>query len=90
MKSDDLFQVAKRLEHFAFARQPFSFDALGMEVKAYVAVLLDYCGIDRVRFASNLSGSANSHVRREKTDNKQLDSGPLFSRRLQRPAAEKA
>jgi hypothetical protein len=51
-KQDDLFQIAKRLEHLSHSNAVTSFDFLSTAEKAFVAVLLDYSNIDRVRFAS--------------------------------------
>ena len=76
MKPDDLFQIARRLEHLSFSPAVTSFDALAVEDKAFTAVLLDYSGVDRIRFASSwITGSEKrANVGRENTDN-----GPLFS-----------
>jgi hypothetical protein len=71
-KPEDLFQIAKRLEHFCFSRTINSFDALGVEEKAFIAVLLDYSGVDRARFASCWTGEA-------KRQRESADDGPLFS-----------
>jgi hypothetical protein len=52
MKPEDLFQIAKRLEHLSFSNSVTSFDALSVEDKSFIAMLLDYSRVDRVRFAS--------------------------------------
>ncbi len=51
-KSEDLFQIARQLEHLAFLNAVTSFDELGMDDKSFMAMLLDYSGVDRARFAS--------------------------------------
>jgi hypothetical protein len=51
-KPEDLFQRARQLEHLSFSNTIVSFDELTMEDKAFIAMLLDYSGVDRVRFAS--------------------------------------
>jgi hypothetical protein len=51
-KPEDLFQIARQLEHEAFLNTVTSFDTLGLENKSFVAMLLDYSGVDRARFAS--------------------------------------
>jgi len=50
-KPDDLFQIAKKLEHQAFSSGLSNFDGIGVHEKAFVGVLLDYCGLGRSRFA---------------------------------------
>jgi hypothetical protein len=52
-KPEDLFQIARQLEHLAFSRTATSFDKLGVEDESFIAMLLDYSGVDRVRFASS-------------------------------------
>jgi hypothetical protein len=51
-KPEDLFQIARQLEHEAFLNAVTSFDGLGLENKSFIAILLDYSGVDRARFAS--------------------------------------
>ena len=59
----------------SFSRTVTCFDALGVGDKGFIAVLLDYSGIDRVRFASCWISETKkqSNVGRENTDN-----GPLL------------
>jgi hypothetical protein len=73
-KPEELFQIARRLEHLSFSRVVTSFDALGIEDKAFIAMLLDYNGADRSRFASCWAAEAKRHRDIENTDD-----GPLFS-----------
>ena len=52
-KPEELFQIARQLEHLAFLNAVTSFEyGLGMEDKSFIAMLLDYSGVDRARFAS--------------------------------------
>jgi hypothetical protein len=75
-KPEDLFQIAKRLEHLSFSQVVTPFDALGIEDKAFIATLLDYSGVDRSRFASCWSAETKKprDIARANTDD-----GPLFS-----------
>jgi hypothetical protein len=75
-KPEDLFQIAKRLEHLSFSRRLTPFDALGIEDKAFIAILLDYNGIDRNRFASCWSGEVSKHA---DVEGENTDDGPLFA-----------
>ena len=78
-RPEDLFQVARQLEHVAFLNVATSFDELGMEDKSFIAMLLDYSGVDRARFASCWSGPPVIAEHRTTND------GPLFSGARQRP-----
>jgi hypothetical protein len=73
-KPEDLFQIARQLEHLAFLNAVTSFDGLRVEEKSFIAMLLDYSGVDRARFASCWSARPISLERRATGD------GPLFSR----------
>jgi hypothetical protein len=75
-RPEDLFQIAKRLEHLSFSRVLTSFDALGIEDKAFIAMLLDYNGVDRSRFASCWSAEVKKHRDIERAN---PEDGPLFS-----------
>jgi hypothetical protein len=80
-KSDDLFQIAKRLEHFGMSRVLTSFDFLGADEKAFTAVLLDYTGVDRSRFASCWAANPDKQVdqsRERQSESKSSKDGPLF------------
>jgi hypothetical protein len=77
-KPEELFQIARRLEHLAFLNAVTSFDGLGMEDKSFIAMLLDYSGVDRARFASCWSAPPIMVEPRATND------GPLFSRARQR------
>ena len=57
-KQDELFQIARRLEHVAFSKRLQSFDALGSEEKSFIAALLDFCGVDRSRFAKSWTAAS--------------------------------
>jgi len=79
-KPEDLFQIAKRLEQAAFSRKITPFDGLSVEEKAFVAVLLDFSGIDRVRFASSQTLATDRSAAVKKVVPKAPASpGPLFS-----------
>jgi hypothetical protein len=84
-KGDDLFQIAKRLEHQAMSKTPRQFDLLSLEEKALMGALLDYAAVDRSRFAS--CWTAATENQNEASDvpaavqNDTLDQGPLFSRK---------
>jgi hypothetical protein len=73
-KPEDLFQIARHLEHLAFLNAVTSFDGLRVEDKSFIAMLLDYSGVDRARFASCWSAPPILLERRATGD------GPLFSR----------
>jgi hypothetical protein len=73
-RQDDLFRIAKRLEHAAFSRELPSFDGLGAEERSFIAVLLDFGGLDRTRFANCWT----SRVKAGSADALTND-GPLFS-----------
>jgi hypothetical protein len=73
-KPEDLFQIARQLEHLAFLNAVTSFDGLRMEDKSFIAMLLDYSGVDRARFASCWSAPPILLEPRATGD------GPLFSR----------
>jgi hypothetical protein len=77
-KPEDLFQIARQLEHLAFLNAVNSFDGLGMGDKSFIAMLLDYAGIDRTRFASCWSAPPIM------VDPQATNDGPLFSRARQR------
>jgi hypothetical protein len=84
-KLDDLFQIAKRLEHLSMSKVPKSFDALEADEKSFTAVLLDYTGVDRTRFAScwkpaRKKGTGVPPTEEEEPSQKALNDGPLFSR----------
>lgn len=51
-RHDELFQIAKRLEHAAFSKSLPSFDSLGAEEKSLLGALLDFSSTDRAKFAS--------------------------------------
>ena len=81
---EDLFQIAKRLEHLAMSKVLVPFDDLQPEGKAFVAVLLDYTGVDRIRFASCWIGSGKHKDRSRETQEVSAspevqNDGPLFS-----------
>jgi hypothetical protein len=76
---EDLFQIARQLEHVAFLNAVTSFDGLGMEDKSFIAMLLDYSGVDRARFACGWSAPPIT------VDPRTTNDGPLFSRARQRP-----
>jgi hypothetical protein len=76
-KQDDLFQGAKRLEHLAFLTSVMSFDNLRVEEKAFIGVLLDYSGVDRVRFASCWNTIPQAQQPDPLSENAAI--GPLFS-----------
>jgi hypothetical protein len=77
-KPEELFQIARQLEHLAFLNAVTSFDGLGMEDKSFIAMLLDYSGVDRARFASCWSAPPIMAEPRTTMD------GPLFSRAQRR------
>ena len=77
-KPEELFQIARQLEHLAFLNAVTSFDGLGMEDKSFIAMLLDYSGVDRARFASCWSAPPIMVEPRATNDR------PLFSRARQR------
>lgn len=77
-KPEELFQIARQLEHLSFLNAVTSFDGLGMEDKSFIAMLLDYSGVDRARFASCWSAPPIMVGPRATND------GPLFSRARQR------
>lgn len=74
-RHDNLFQIAKRLEHAAFSRLLPSFDFLEAEEKSFIAAVLDFCGVDRSKFANSwLSKGANKTAPEIPAND-----GPLFS-----------
>ncbi len=75
-RQDDLFRIAKRLEHIAFSRMLPSFDFLDAEAKSLIAVLLDFVGVDRSRFANSWISKANS---KDGMIDPPANDGPLFS-----------
>jgi hypothetical protein len=77
-RPEDLFQIARQLEHLAFLNAVTSFDGLRMEDKSFIAMLLDYSGIDRARFASCWSAPPIMAEPRATND------GPLLSPARQR------
>jgi hypothetical protein len=77
-KPEELFQIARQLEHLALLNAVTSFDGLGMEDKSFIAMLLDYSGVDRARFASCWSAPPIMVEPRATNDR------PLFSRARQR------
>ena len=77
-KPEELFQIAKQLEHIAFLKIIVSFDALRLEDKSFIATLLDYSGVDRARFASCWNAPPTTVEPRATND------GPLFSRARRR------
>jgi hypothetical protein len=74
IRQDELFQIAKRLEHSAFSRVLPSFDTLGTDEKSFVAALLDFSGVDRSRFADAWKSSPKAGP--VKADG---EAGPLFT-----------
>lgn len=60
MKGDDAFRIARQFESLAFAAGLAGFDALPTDVKALLAVLLDYADVQRGAFASAWSGIAEA------------------------------
>ncbi len=78
-KPGDLFQIARRLEHAAFLRTIIPFDTLGIEEKAFVAVLLDFAGIERARFASSHTVSLEKNPSAKTKAERAVSLGPLFS-----------
>jgi len=72
-KPEDLFQIARQLEYHAFLNVITSFDGLVLEYKSFIAILLDYSGVDRARFASCWSTPPVVVESRAPND------GPLFS-----------
>ncbi len=77
-KPEDLFQIARKLEHLAFLNAVNSFDGLCTENKSFIAMLLDYSGVDRARFASCWSAPPIT------VEPRVISDGPLFSRARQR------
>jgi hypothetical protein len=84
-KPDDLFQIAKRLEHVAMSRVLTPFDRLGTDEKAFAAVLLDYTGLDRNRFASSWLANPGKQVdpsrEAQGASQETPNNGPLFSQK---------
>lgn len=78
-KQDELFQIAKKLEHLVFSKSVVPFDSLRIEEKTFVAVLLDFSSIDRFRFASswNLVNREENKIESPRQD--KSNDGPLFS-----------
>jgi hypothetical protein len=75
-KQDDLFQIARRLEHSAFSRDLAPFDRLPAEEKSFVAAALDFANIERMRFANAWLGDTAASGT---AANGRPDAGPLFS-----------
>jgi hypothetical protein len=73
-RQDDLFRIAKRLEHAAFSRDLPSFDILDAEERSFIAALLDFGGVDRTRFANSWISKG-----REVAVDAAANNGPLFS-----------
>jgi hypothetical protein len=51
-RHDELFQIAKRLEHHAFSKLLPKFDSVELDEKSFLGVLLDFTAVDRSKFAS--------------------------------------
>jgi hypothetical protein len=79
IKQDDLFQIARRLEHYAFSRDLASFDRLPPEEKSFFATVLDFANVDRMRFANAWLGS-RAFASGSTPSDQQLGPGPLFSK----------
>jgi hypothetical protein len=79
-KAEDLFQIARRLEQAALSRRITPFDGLGVDEKSFIAVLLDFSGVDRVRFASSQTVAIDrSATSKMAAASPAAGLGPLFS-----------
>ncbi len=74
-RQDDLFRIAKRLEHTSFSRSLASFDVLDVEEKSFIGALLDFSGIDRSQFAKSWTSNG---VAGTDGANEALGEGTLF------------
>jgi hypothetical protein len=50
-KTESVFSVGKHLEAAAYLRKCPTFDQLDISVKALLGALLDFCSVDRSKFA---------------------------------------
>jgi hypothetical protein len=78
-KPEELFQIARRLEHLAFQHIVPPFDLLSFEEKSFVAVLLDYSGFNRAKFASSWGDGERERSSDPRKGQPQPEAGPLFS-----------
>jgi hypothetical protein len=86
-KPEDLFQIAKRLEHLAMSQTLTSFDSLSGEDKAFIAMLLDYSAIDRNKFAVSWTAGAD---RQSEILSENSNDGPLFAQKGQRSGRKRS
>jgi len=65
LKGDALFKLARSLEFEGFSIQSRGFDALSLEEKSFIGILLDFAGLERSQFADAWGGRTMSAVREE-------------------------
>jgi hypothetical protein len=58
--TDRLFQIARTLEFSTYQSKVPSFDALEIDARGFVGALLDFCGVERARFARSWTKAATS------------------------------
>ena len=75
-RHDELFQIAKRLEHYAFSKSLPAFDGLGLDEKSLLGALLDFTAVDRSKFASAWTKALPAQAANNAA---QADVGPLFA-----------
>lgn len=84
-KSEELFNCARVLEHFAYRVECPNFDALDTQTKSFIAALLDFSAIDRTVFASSWLTNLKEEAVEAPIENDNVlpideSAGPLFKK----------
>lgn len=77
-KSESLFSVARDLERSCYLRECPTFDQLDTASKAFLGTLLDFCSVDRAKFAEAWKRSYSKGKKSSEPPTAEV--GPLFKR----------
>jgi hypothetical protein len=83
MKLDDLFKMAKKMEFSSYLREIRSFDELDIDARSFLAVLLDFSRVDRMKFAKSWTG-VSAERDYDKSNHTDLNDGPLFQEKREK------
>ncbi|MBI4182439.1 MAG: hypothetical protein HY521_00405 [Proteobacteria bacterium] len=80
--NETLFTVARELEHASYLRACPPFDRLDTSAKSFLGALLDYCGIERAKFATAWRPDDREGYKSHDCDDATMtNAGPLFNKR---------
>lgn len=86
--SDKLFTIAKALEKAAYSSALPSFDFLDADAKGFLGALLDFAGVNRMRFAGGWTGSAAAKNERDPQDGPAKPAAPDETEQISPPPAD--